>query len=297
MLEGLDDLKNSLNDVKINEEEIATFTFNEEFLEYGLPILYNLVLISDSLSNVIQPEDKEKSGYTIQDAILFGTFERISKLLKLLYIEFTNERQESINIFNRCLIESFINLKYFLEKNNASTYKNFLKYSLVEEKKLHSRIGRKIKDASTQKQEKRILEKIEKVFTNSGFSLEDINNSSNWPSISERAKYLNSLEDLYVVFGIGNHAIHGNWPNLYYNHLTFNDGLFYVRSEWRKPDFKDLVPTVLIGGFTIIDFIKQKLNYFAESNEIGDIVLKQLKKFAVIRKHHEEFARREYSKR
>lgn len=69
-----------------------------------------------------------------------------------------------------------------------------------------------------------------------------------WPTAEARVKLLGP--DAYVAYRAGSAETHGDWTDLYRNHLVYRDGVFEVqpRDKSARPQLT-LTPTVLVANF------------------------------------------------
>jgi hypothetical protein len=93
--------------------------------------------------------------------------------------------------------------------------------------------------------EERILTSIERMCTDSGLSILDVNKKyKDWGGgLKARLQYL-ELEDAYAsVQRIPSHAVHGTWADLLVNHLKkAGNGKYSPDSTWREVDPRSLLP-------------------------------------------------------
>ena len=179
---------------------------------------------------------------------------RISKLMfSVVKLTADIEHGETVEILNRCIIESVINLRYLLLKDDDNVYDRFVKNSLVAERELRDMIQGNVKarGGETLAIEASMLRSIEDACQQSGVMLADINQKAgSWGgSFRDRLTALGYDWGAYTTLErIPSHAIHGDWVDLVKNHLLPKDEGFEPNSDRLTTDGKLLSP---IGMFAI----------------------------------------------
>ena len=187
-------------------------------------------------------------------AICAGLMVRISKLMfSVAKLTADIEHGETVEILNRCIIESVINLRYLLLKDDDNVYDRFVKNSLVAERELRDMIQGNVKarGGETLAIEASMLRSIEDACQQSGVMLADINQKAgSWGgSFRDRLTALGYDWGAYTTLErIPSHAIHGDWVDLVKNHLLPKDEGFEPNSDRLTTDGKLLSP---IGMFAI----------------------------------------------
>ena len=154
---------------------------------------------------------------------------------------------------NRCIIESTVNLRYLLLKDEDEVYDRFVTSSLVAERELYDMIQGNIeaKDGEKLVVERGMLESIEDTCEQSGVVIEEINpRAGRWGgSFRDKLTALGEDSLAYTVLQqITSHAIHGDWVDLVKNHLMPKDSGFEPNDDHLSTDGELLGP---IGIFVV----------------------------------------------
>lgn len=249
---------------KYSNIEISDFKSNHDFMDAyvellkdSIECLYNIVYIK--YYNVNDTPKKINRD----DAIIGGNLVRLIKLNISFLENVCNGKTEICLIINRCLAETYINLKYLLINGEDNVKRNYIKNSLITEKELWNVIKENInsREEDTLNIEKRMQISINNSFEKSDFEIEDINKSSKWKSIKNRAESIAGDQFYSVFYGIASHSIHGNWQDILTNNLEkFEDG-FMLNLSWYEPK-PQLMDTAIIFN---IDIVKVYLEYEFEN--------------------------------
>ncbi len=158
-------------------------------------------------------------------AICAGLLVRISKYMaSIAKLSADNEHGETIQALNRCIIESAVNLRYLVLKNEEEVYDRFVNYSLVAERELYDFIQANISASAGQQLhiEQNMLSSIIDTCEQSGVAVEEINpKPGSWGgSFRDKLTFLGYDWPAYTILErIPSHAIHGDWVDLFKNHL------------------------------------------------------------------------------
>lgn len=234
---------------KYNNLEIEAFDnmdyfmdANVELLKQTIELLYHMVGFKycDIYGNSMVISKDE--------AVLGGNIVRLIKLNTSFLQNICEGKLEICYIINRCLAETYVNCKYILIEGEERVRRNYIKNSLITEKELWETIISNIKDRGGDilPIESRMQQSIQDSFDNSDFNLEEVNKSSKWKSIKNRAEAV-AEETFYTMFyGIGSHSIHGNWQDILFNNLKKSGDGFLLNFEWQRPR-----PQIIDGAITL----------------------------------------------
>ena len=187
-------------------------------------------------------------------AICAGLLVRISKLMtSVVKLSLGIEHGETVQVLNRCIVESIVNVRYLLLKDSEEVYDKFVKNGLRPERELYdiihddiqSRGGKQL--AIEASMLKSILSKCEL----SGIHIDEINpRAGSWGgSFESRVRALGFDESAYTIMqGIPSHAVHGTWMDLLNNHLLRNEGGFEPNFDHTKTDGKLLMPVAYLAA-------------------------------------------------
>jgi uncharacterized protein DUF5677 len=126
---------------------------------------------------------------------------------------------------------------------SKSVIDSYVKSALRHERKLRDAVEANIRNRGglVRPIEDRMLQSIRRMERAAEISLDDIDPMDRRPwgekNISEKTRDV-ELEMAYrAAFGGGSQTIHGNWNEVYGNHLSWNasDGSFTPRTEWKNP--------------------------------------------------------------
>ena len=185
-------------------------------------------------------------------AICAGLLLRITKLMtSVVKLSSDIEHGEAVEVLNRCIIESIINVRYLLLKDSDTVYDKFVKNNLRPERELYDSISENIslRDGKRLAIEESMLESILTKWQSSGVTVDEINpKAGSWGgSLQDRMKALGFEGKAYTVLqGIPSHAVHGTWMDLLNNHLLRREDGFELRFDHLQTDGELLMPVALL---------------------------------------------------
>ena len=176
------------------------------------------------------------------------------------------EHGETVQVLNRCIIESAVNLRYLLHKDENESYDQFVKTSLRAEGELYDIILTNIEDRGGKRLiiEESMLRSILKTCEQSGLSIEEVSRKADrWGgNFEQKLKSLGIDRSGYVVLQmIPSHATHGDWVDLTSNHLLLRGHGFEPNFDWTQTDGELLSPVAIF----IIDATREYLNKYFDS--------------------------------
>jgi hypothetical protein len=71
-----------------------------------------------------------------EDAVIAGNMARLIKLNKSFLQNICEQKSEICFILDRCISETCLNIKYMLLKGEENVRRNYIRYSLITEKKI-----------------------------------------------------------------------------------------------------------------------------------------------------------------
>ena len=240
--------------VEITEEMLEACRAKDQF---GA-LVYELYKETGSLVCVSSAAFVGDKGDTIKfdrnQAICAGLLIRVSKLMtSVVKLSADIEHGETVQALNRCIIESAVNLRYLLLKDNDEIYDKFVKNALVAERELYDMIQGNIKarNGALLAIEHSMLESINDTCEQSGLAVDEINpRAGRWGgSIRDKLTALGYDWSAYTVFErIPSHAVHGDWVDIVKNHVLPKGDGFEPNYDHLNTDGELLGP---IGIFVV----------------------------------------------
>jgi len=276
----------------VQEFFIKEFTDESQYNEVADSLFMECLSIMVPVVSLNKYElDGTQIPFNREQAALVGNFVRYWKISRALLDEYREGREEIIFIHVRCLVETYINIKYFMRMNDEHTVNHYIKHSLRQEKKIIDELKKRIsEEKKTEPIEQRMLDSIRKSIEISGFTEDEIKNSSKWQS-KVKARINELIDPLLYVFLYGNasHAIHGNWQDIISYHVdAFRDG-FEPYIHFNYPNCKVLNSITMMSCELLQEYSKQVLpdtiNRFELLKELDSIMTRTAK----LRFRHEEF--------
>lgn len=277
---------------KYCEEQIEKFIDENKYMDAYVELFKQTILL---LWQVVHLKYCDESGEPItinkESAVLGGNLVRLLKLNTSYLQNICEGKLEICFIIGRSMAETSINLKYMLIEGEERVKRNYIKYSLITEKELWKTIKSNIaeRDGDTLNIEKRMQKSIENSFDASDFEIEDINRSSKWKSIKSRADVVAGEMFYNVFYGIGSHAVHGNWQDILMNNLEKKGNDFRLQMDWNLPR-----PQVLEGViFFNLDILKTFTEKELASHSSAEIIMENYRVLIAyqqcLQKNHESF--------
>ena len=231
-----------------------------ELYKDSIEILYHLAYIK-----YFEENDTPKK-IPREEAIVGGNLVRLIKL-SISYLEnVCNGKTEICLILNRCIAETYINLKFILVNGEENVKRNYIKNSLITEKELWEVIKTNVSERSEEALniEKRMQKSIENSFETSDFEIDDVNRSSKWKSIKNRAEAIAGDQFYTIFYGIGSHAVHGNWQDILTNNLNkFEDG-FKLNLNWYRPRPQMMDAAIVFNADILRTYLEHELSSYPD---------------------------------
>ncbi len=253
--------------INVTEEMLEACRTNDQF---G-PLVFELYKEAASLvcvSSDFHLGDSEESIKLSRDqAICAGLLVRIAKyMVSIAKLSVDNEHGETIQALNRCIIESAVNLRYLVFKNDEEVYDRFVKHSLVAERELYDFIQANIMASGGEQLtiEQNMLSSIIDTCELSGVAVEEINpKSGSWGgSFRDKLTVLGYDWPAYTILErIPSHAVHGDWVDLVKNHLQRKDDGFEPNYERLNTDGGLLSPL----GIFVVEAARDYLGTYFDS--------------------------------
>lgn len=282
--------------VGFSHEDLKSFDSEDQFTSLCIEVfreVYSVTkfLIEESLFN----EKREYKKWSRDEAIIGGLMVRFYKL-QLGYLDLICQNKwELASILGRCLNETIINIKYLIDKQNPKVFEEFIEYSLRTEKQLLNFIEENIiKRGFELPIETRMKSSINRSLKLSSFTWNKVNekNRQAWSeTIYNRAKSIGK-EDYYKTnFALPSHYIHGNWQDLIFNHLIFEEGEFSPDFNWKHSRPQVLIGPLILCSETNKQFLENVINKHPDKQKLEMIIEDTFNKIYLIDQYYENFIR------
>lgn len=297
MTDHPDYLMHKTDRTEVNEEKILDFDDHGEFSYLAVEIFKEISILIVTVSSIRRSSGGVEIPYNREEAALFGNLVRYCKISSAYLEQYTKKRTETCMILLRSLMETYINLKYFLKYKDQYTLSHYIKHSLKQEKLLLEFIRQNGgNDPALEHIEKRMTDSINRSIKDSGFTEDEISNSSKWADkVKQRLTEIIN-PSLYIIYGNSSHSVHGNWQDLLFFHLTKSGDGFMPKSEWTTPTIQLLAPVTLMSCDLLKNFSEEVLP--ASNNK--DILLEEIKDIFLrawkLDKLHEKFIQKNWTK-
>lgn len=282
---------------KYSDKQIEKFASENKYMDAYVELLKQSII---SLWQIVHLKycDKFDKPITIDkdSAVLGGNLIRLLKLNTSYLQNICEGKSEICFIIGRSLAETAINLKYMLIESEERVKRNYIKYSLITEKELWETIKSNIaeRNGDTLNIEKRMQKSIENSFDASDFEIEDINRSSKWKSIKSRADAVAGEMFYSVFYGIGSHAVHGNWQDVLMNNLKKSDDNFKLQLDWNSPRPQMLDSPIIFNLDLLQIFMEKELHSHECTETIQENYTTLSSYHQSLRKNHELFLAKKY---
>lgn len=208
-----------------NFEELKEATSEAPYMEIAFYLLREATHWLTILAALKPPSPLKRN-----DAILRGLVVRVCKLLRLTLRELHSKETFQQLSVNRDAIESLATLVYLVgDDGSGARFDQYVMNSLIAERQLLQDIQKNVKARNSEAWpiEERMKRSIAATAIAAG--IDDVSNlpgraKVGYPSAEERIKLLGP--NVYLGYRMGSVETHGDWNDLYRNHLTFEDGEF-----------------------------------------------------------------------
>ena len=189
---------------------------------------------------------------TRNQAVCMGLLSRISKLMaSVLKLSSDVEHGETVQILDRCILESSIDLQYLLMKDDGTVYDRFVRVGLKSERELYDIIQENIRNRNGQELEieRDMLRSITRTCEHSGVKIEEIDlRAGSWGgSYRDRMTGIGLGEGYPIFQGMASQAVHGSWSDLIRNYLNKSDTGYEPKPDHTQTEGKLFGPTALFA--------------------------------------------------
>jgi hypothetical protein len=252
---------------KYTSNQVLDFDNEDQFMDAYVELLkQSIQLIWIIVGLKYCGKDGEPIKIQKDDAVIAGNLVRLIKLNTSFLQNICEGKLEICYILNRCIAETQVNAKYMLVEGEDRVRRNYIKHSLRTEKELWNTISENIskRDGDILPIESRMQISIQKSFDKSDFDIEEVNRSSKWKSIANRAEAV--AGDLFydVFYGISSHSVHGNWQDILMNNLKKTDDGFMIKLDWQRPRPQILDGPIYLNLDIVRLFVDKELNLHSD---------------------------------
>lgn len=243
--------------IRFTDAVFAKFRRELNFLDCSVE---NLIEVGSYISIAADVYSSERATWSRNEAILGGNMVRLYKLILMIVDQSRQSRGEFIGGLIRLAYETIVTIKFLIKNPTEENFDSYVKYSLMQKKKLHDKVTDQIAAAGREPWtiEERILKSIQSVFEKLEYSIDDIDgqNPKNLAnkSIYDKAKDV-GLEKYYIEFyRIGSSFIHGNFADLYEFHLQPVEGGYKAVQTFKCPRPQPNSALALIACDTVEEY-------------------------------------------
>jgi hypothetical protein len=231
-------------------------------------------------SHLLDDEAAANGGWKRNQAICGALLVRICKFMVVVtQLSAGGNRAEVVSALNRSILETAVNLEFLATTKDDTFFDKFVTHGLGPERELYDMIQTNIAERKGEilPIESRMLNSIQNVCRRSGLKIENIDRKAgDWAGgLRARLKALGREEHYTGMIRIPSHAVHGNWVDLYKNHLTIDEksGLFSPKSDFSFVDERHLGPVAILALDATAAYL---LRYFSDIPET-DFLLGRMK--------------------
>ncbi|MCG8914899.1 DUF5677 domain-containing protein [Actinokineospora sp. PR83] len=204
-------------------------------------------------------------------AVNRGMLVRLAKLTRLLVRDLAAKESFQQMAVNRSVLETVATLLYLLgDAGNGERYDQYIASGLIAERELLTTILENIekRNGIALPIEMRMQRSIKKAAAAAG--VDDVSaipgrGKIGYPSIEARIKLLG--DTVYDSYRQGSVEVHGDWNDLYRNHLTYQDGVYSPRLE----DYETRPQLPLATSMLVISTVGQNVGKLLGSTDASFI--------------------------
>jgi hypothetical protein len=254
--------------VDVSDAVLQECVAKGDFSELAFEIYKETGALVAVCGHLFESEDPEKGKFARNQAICAGLLIRIAKfMIAVAQLASSARREDVVMALNRSIVESAINLRFLLHKNEERFFDQFARFSLGPERELYDIIQANIKQrgGDVWPIEQRMLSSIDRVCRLTGVKIEDVDRKyGDWAGgLRERAKAVGD-EALYSTQRIASHAVHGTWADLVLHHLEEKDGGYVPDPSWSDVDARLMLPVCLVCSEAAQEY---GAHFFGKHNE------------------------------
>ncbi len=214
-------------------------------------------------------------GWQRDQAVCAALLIRICKfMVAVTQLSSVRNRADVVLALNRSILETAINLEFLLDANDGGMFDRFVTSGLGPERELYDLIQSNIanRGGTVLPIERRMLSSIEDVCRVSSVKVEEIDRKhGDWAGgVRARLKAIGKEEYYAGLMRVPSHAVHGNWVDLYKNHLHYDEktGKFSPNTYFGDVDDRHLGPVARIVLEATVPYIKRYFGQIPEARLI-----------------------------
>jgi hypothetical protein len=268
------------------ESKSDIFSTAFELYKYTAVFTYVVANLHDeTMPNGVLPRDRE---------ILAGLLSRIAKFMAAVMqlSDGARDKREVVTALNRSIVESVVNLKFLMTKNEPRFFSQFVEFSLGPERELYDHVQKNIQArGETWPVEDRMLKSIQRICRLSGLSIDEVRvKYGDWGGgLRERLKAI-GFEDGYVSLQrIPSHSVHGSWVDLLFHYLKDSDDGFIPRTDRQEVDPRLWLPTCVIVANALSQYLETYFSEFQEFTELRETLVALQERVLAVEKLHEDW--------
>jgi hypothetical protein len=255
--------------VAVDPTVVASFTTESDFTSLAVSLMVETAgycCVAAGTLGQSRTWDRDR-------AAIGGNMVRQYKLLDTFLDQICKHRDETSMIIARLVFETTVNIRFLIKHFSKALIDSYVIQSLRHERKLRDTVRENIENRGgiILPIEDRILQSVERAARGAGVELDNINLKDKRPwggkNVFEKTRDV-GLEQMYsAAFGGGSHSIHGNWQDIYANHLEWDEGRndFTPKLKWRWPRPQVITSFALVINETVKIYLQ-----FMGGDELSD---------------------------
>ena len=253
--------------IRVDEEVLGACREKGEFGELSFNLYREAAALVWVTCNAYYHTETNGMGLTRNQAICAGLLSRVSRLMmSVLKLSSGTEHGETVQILNRCILESSVDLQFLLKKDDNTMFERFVETGLKGERELYDIIKSSIRQRNGRELEiepdsmltsslvhmeieQSMLASINKVCEESGAKIEDIDpKAGSWGgSYRDRLKAIDLGKSYPILQGITSQSVHGSWSDLIRNYLNKSESGFEPKPDHTQTDGEMFGPMALFA--------------------------------------------------
>ena len=237
---------------RVDEEVLRACREKGEFGDLSFNLYREAAKLVWVTCNAYYQTESNEISLTRNQAVCAGLLSRASRLMmSVMKLSSGTEHGETVQILNRCIVESSVDLQFLLKKDDNNIYERFVETGLKGERDLYDIIKCSIRQRNGRELEieKSMLASINKVCEESGVKIEDIDpKAGSWGgSFRDRLRAIDLGDSYPVLQGITSQSVHGSWSDLIRNYLNKNESGYEPKSDHTQTDGELFGPMVIFA--------------------------------------------------
>jgi hypothetical protein len=227
-------------------------------------------------SHLLDEQAAANGGWLRNQAICAALLVRICKYMVVVtQLSAGGNRAEVVLALNRSILETAVNLEFLVTTKDDTYFDKFVTQGLGPERELYDTIQARITERQGEIQaiETRMLNSIHDVCRMSGVKIEDVERrAGDWAGgVRARLKAIGKEEQYAGMIRIPSHAVHGDWVDLFKNHLDVDpkSGLFSPKSDFSFVDERLLGPIAILVMDATAPYL---IRYFSDIPETDSLL-------------------------